>query len=271
MRIDQRRTRLSRRRGLALAMFAATVGTIGAKPFAPGMSYRISVTTSMPAMQGMNPGDMVITGHGVSLGSRSRVDLDTVRSAQPLPIGPGDYILMLDSGRVVAVTPMTKTYLDNFSMAMGSMPPEVMAQASLSNVSVTVEKLGAGDTIEGRPTDRYRMAAQYTLAIMGQSMTIANESEISAAQLAATVNTPFSGSLPKSMSTGPFAELYTKVIEAQKQVGGTPVKVTMTTSISGPMTMSLTQTMQITDIKPTDVDEKLFQIPDGYTPRPPTL
>jgi hypothetical protein len=271
MRIDQRRTRLSWRRNLAVAMFAAAVGTIGAKPFAPGMSYRISVTTSMPAMPGMNPGDMVIAGHGVSLASRSRVDLDTVQSAQPLPIGSGDYILMLDSGRVVAVFPTTKTYLDGFSMAMGSMPPEVMAQASLSNVSVTVEKLGAGDTIEGRPTDRYRMAAQYTLAIMGQSMTIANESEISAAQLTATVNTPFSGSLPKSMSTGPFAELYTKVVEAQKQVGGTPIKVTTTTSISGPMTMSLTQTMRITDIKPTDVDEKLFQIPDGYAPRPPTL
>jgi hypothetical protein len=271
MHFEHRRPRRFRRRALTVAMFVATAGAIGAKPFTPGMSYRISLVTSMPSMPGMNAGDMVITGRGISVGSRSRVDMDTVRSGQPLPLSPGDYILMLDSGRVVAVNPLAKTYIDGFSLAVGSLPPEVMAQASLSNVSVTVEKLGAGDQIEGRPTDRYRMTAQYTLSIMGQTMTMANESQISAAQLAAPVTTPFSGGLPKSMASGSFAELYTKMIEAQKQVGGTPVKVTTTTSISGPMTMSLSQTMQITDIKPTDVDEKLFQIPDGYTPRPPTL
>ena len=267
MNLEQRRPRLLRG-ALILAMVVA--GTIGARRFTPGMSYRVSVVTSMPSMPGMNPGDMVIAGRGVSIASHSRLDLDTVRSGQPLPLGPGDYILMLDSGRVVAVNPLTKTYIDGFSMAVGSMPPELMAQASLSNVSVTVEKLGAGDPIESRPIDRYRMAAQYTLSIMGQTMTIANESQISTAQLAAAVNTPFSGSIPKSMAVGPFAELYAKLMEAQKQVMGTPVKVITTTSISGPMTMSLTQSMQITDIKPADVDEKLFQIPDGYTAKPPT-
>jgi hypothetical protein len=71
------------------------------------------------------------------------------------------------------------------------------------------------------------------------------------------------------MATGPFAELYSKMVDAQQQVGGTPVKVTTTTSVSGPMTMSVSQTMQITDIKPTDVDEELLQIPSGYTARPP--
>ena len=101
-------------------------------------------------------------------------------------------------------------------------------------------------------------------------MSIANESEISTAQLPAPVTTPFSGALPKSMSTGAFAELYTKMSEAQKQVGGTPIKVTTTTSIAGPMTMTVTQLMQISDIKPTDVDEKLLQIPEGFTAKPPT-
>ncbi len=72
------------------------------------------------------------------------------------------------------------------------------------------------------------------------------------------------------MSTGAFAELYTKMSEAQKQVGGTPIKVTTATSIAGPMTMTVTQLMQISDIKPTDVDEKLLQIPEGFTAKPPT-
>lgn len=46
------------------------------------------------------------------------------------------------------------------------------------------------------------------------------------------------------MSTGAFAELYTKMSEAQKQVGGTPIKVTTATSVAGPMTMTVTQLMQ---------------------------
>ena len=258
-----------RHRALALSMAASLVATIGARPFTLGMSYHISVVTSMPAMPGMNPSDMVITGHGVSVGSRSRVDIDTVRSGS-LPLSSGDYILMLDSGRVVAVSPLSKTYLDGFSLAAGSMPPDIMAQASVSNVSVHVEKLGAGDQVEGRSTDRYRVTAQYTMSIMGQSMTIANESDILSVTLPTAVSTPFSGGLPKSMATGPFAELYAQMIEAHKQIAGTGVKVTTTTSISGPMTMSLSQSMQITDIKPVEVDDKLFQIPDGYTARPPT-
>ena len=61
-------------------MFVAVVGTIGARPLTPGMSYRISLVTSMPSMPGMNAGDMVMTGHGISVGTRGRVDMDTVRS-----------------------------------------------------------------------------------------------------------------------------------------------------------------------------------------------
>ncbi len=259
----------ARCRALAISMLAGLVAVIGATPFTPGMSYHISVVTSMPSMGGMNAGDMMISGRGVSVGSHSRVDIDSVRSDQ-MPLAPGDYILLLDSGRVIAVSPLSKTYLDGFSLAAGSMPPDVMAQASVFNVGVSVETLGPGDQIEGRPTDRYRVTAQYTLAIMGQILTIANESEILSAELPLPVNTPFFGGLPKSMATGPFAELYTKMIAARNQIPGTGVRVITTTSISGPMTMSLSQSVKITDIKPADIDERLLQIPDGYTARPPT-
>jgi hypothetical protein len=245
---------------------------IGATPFTPGITFKMRMTMGMPAMPGMNSqGDMVIVGHGAAVGSRSRLDIDTA-TAGPMAgsFGPGDYFLSLDSGRVVAVNPASRTYIDGFSMAMGSMPPDIMASASISNVTVNAEKLGAGDTVDGRATDKYRLSVQYSMQIMGQSMNIANESEISTAQLPASISTPFSGALPKTMATGPFSELYAKVADAQKKISGTAVRVTTSTSINGPMTMTLNQTMQLTDVKAGDVDEKLFQIPDGFTPKPPS-
>src|SRR5258708_12948302 len=76
----------ARCRALAISMLAGLVAVIGATPFTPGMSYHISVVTSMPSMGGMNAGDMMISGHGVSVASHSRVHIDTVRPAHtPLP------------------------------------------------------------------------------------------------------------------------------------------------------------------------------------------
>lgn len=259
-------------RGLAIAAVVASVGILGAKPFTPGMTYRIRLNTSMPDMPGMpGGGNMVIVGHGIAVGSSSRVDIDTVPAMAQSGFSAGDYLLILDSSRVVAVSPSSKTYVDGFSMAMESMPPDMMAMAAVSNVSVNVEKLGAGDVVEGRPTEKYRTTAQYTLQIMGQAMNMAIESEILTAQLPAAVRSPFAGSMPKSFATGPFAELYAKMNEAQKQLSGTALKVVSTTSVSGPMSMTVSQTVEISDVKAVDVDEKLLQIPAGFTARPPTL
>lgn len=268
----ERMTRRFTRRAVAVGLLAGAAGTIGARPFTPGMTFKMRMTMGMPAMPGMNSqGDMVIVGHGSAVGSRNRLDIDSATSGPMAGLfGPGDYFLTLDSGRVVAVNPASKTYIDGFNMAMGSMPPDMMASAVVTNVSANVEKLGAGETIEGRPTDKYRLTIQYVMQIMGQSLTIATESEVSTAQLPASVRTPFSGGLPKAMATGPFAELYAKVAEAQTKISGTAVRSTVSTSITGPMSMTMSQTMQLTDVSPAEVDEALFQVPSGYTAKPPS-
>ncbi|HEY6220415.1 MAG TPA: hypothetical protein VIV65_10185 [Gemmatimonadaceae bacterium] len=257
------------RRVLTVAAFATTVSLLGATPFTPGVSYKVRTVMNMPPMPGMGAGDLVIVGHGVSANGKSRLDIDSAASGPMTPFGPGDYILTLDSGRTVVVTPASKTYIDNFMMG-GGMPPEVMSQAVISGISVNVEKQGAGETIEGRATQKYKLTAQYTMSIMGTVINMGQETEIMTADLPTKIATGLGGSLSKSMSTGPFAELYTKMTDAQKQISGTPIKVSNVTSIM-PMNMNLTQTMTITDLKNTDVDEKSFAIPDGFTARPPGL
>ena len=258
------------RRALTVAAFATAVSLLGATPFTPGVSYKVRMVMQMPPMPGMSGGDMVIVGHGLSANGKSRLDIDSAPVGPMTPFGAGDYILSLDSSRTVVVTPASKSYIDNFMLG-GGMPPELMSQASITGITVNVEKLGAGDAIEGRPTQKYKLTAQYTMGIMGQSISMGQESEILTADLPAKITTGLGGSMPKSMSSGPFAELYTKMMDAQKQITGTAVKVTNVTSINGPMQMNLTQTMTVSDVKATDVDDKSFAIPDGFTARPPGL
>jgi hypothetical protein len=267
MKLDRKRV-LSR--SATVAAFALAVGLVGARPFTPGVSYKLRMVMNMPQMPGMPPGDMIIVGHGVAANGKSRLDIDSGGGGQMAPFGPGDYLLNLDSGRVVVVSPATKSYVDGFSMG-GTIPPEIMAQASLSGVVVNVEKMGAGDTIEGRPTQKYKMTSQYTMNIMGQTIGFGGETELMTADLPANIHSPFSGGLPKNMANGPFAELYTKMLEAQKQVPGTALRVKNVTTITGPMNVNMSQNMQLVDVKSTDVDEKQLQIPEGYTVRPPGL
>jgi hypothetical protein len=273
MNFDRTRPRLSWHRAVVVATCIVVVGTMGAKPSTPGISYRMKFAHNMGGMPGTADSEaFVLIGHGVALGSRNRLDLDSVPSwaSQQEPFGRGDYLLTFDSGRVVAVSTSTKTYVDGFSLEMSVMQGAV-AMPAVTNVIVRLEKLGAGDRIEGRPTERYRLTSQYTTQVGGQAENITNEFDISTTRLPASINTPFSGVLPKIMSTGGTAELYAKMSEAQKQIRGTPIRVATTTGLSGPMPMSVKQWMWISDIKPSDVDEKALQIPDGYTARPPTL
>jgi hypothetical protein len=256
-----------------VAILGLVVCSVGARPFASGISYKVRFTTAMPSVPGMPPmGDIVLIGHGIAIGSRSRLDIDSMQGGlqQQSPFGPGDYVLALDSGRVLAVSPATKTYVDDFSISGGALPPNVLAMASISDVAVNIQSLGAGDTTEGRPTARYKLTAQYVMQIMGTAVNMSNESDILTAQLPSTLNMPLSGSLPRSMATGPFAELFTKMSDAQKQISGTPIRMNTVINIAGPMTMSMNQSMQITEVKAVDVDEKALQIPEGYTAKPPS-
>ena len=61
-----------------------------------------------------------------------------------------------------------------------------------------------------------------------------------------------------------------RLTDAENQVSGVAVRATATTSISGPMSMTMTQAMQVTDVKTADVDERLLQVSEGYAAKPPS-
>lgn len=261
------RTRSYSRAILALALCVTGAATIAARPAAPGVTYRMRIVSTPPDMPGMPMSPSVIVGRGYTMGTLSRFEIDSV-SGQMIPMTVGDYMLMLDSGRMVNVSPASKTYSEG-NPAMSALPPDLMAQAQFSNVNVTTEKLGAGETMQGFPTEKYRVTTTYVLSIMGQSINTMTTAEMWVAQLPGTVTTAFDGTLPKSMSEGAWKELYDKTNAARKTLGsGTALKTVTTSQITGPMSVTTSNTVEMLDVKAGDVDPALFKVPEGFSKKP---
>jgi hypothetical protein len=268
--ISALRTRGASRRGvLAFALVVAGVASVAARPFAPapGLTYRVRMVVTPPDIPGMPAmGPTIVVGRGASIGAQSRMDIDSVTGQLPLAIG--DYILSLDSGRTVMVSPTAKTYSEGLA-GMTALPPELLAQASVTNVNVTTEKLGAGETMQGYATEKVRMTVTYALSLMGQTMNTMSVMEMSLAQLPAAIVTPFDGNLPKEMSEGPMKELAAKMVAARKALGtATALKTVTTSSITGPMSVTTTTTLELLDVKAGDVDPATLKVPEGFTKKP---
>jgi hypothetical protein len=262
--------RRASRRGIAFFSVAvACTAAIGARPAAPGVTYRVRMVMTPPNMPGMQMEPILIVGHGSAIGGLSRIDVDSTSGQVPLAMG--DYMLTLDSGRLVTVSPSSKTYSDGASSMM-AIPPQLLAQASITSVNVTTEKLGAGEAMQGYPTEKVRLTTTYVLNLMGQSMNAMNVSEMSMAQLPAAVTTPFDGNLPKELLEGPMKELGEKMIAARKALGSaTALKTVNTSTMSSPMlpqSISTVMTIEILDLKSAEVDPSALKVPDGFTKKP---
>jgi hypothetical protein len=259
--------RLPFRRGAVLLAFAVAAGsTVAAHPPAPGLTYRLRMVVTPPDIPGMPPqSPTVLVGHGASIGTQSRLDIDSLQGQLPLAIG--DYMLNLDSGRVVMVSPASKTYSEGMP-SMVALSPEMMAQASVTNVNVTTEKLGAGETMQGFATEKVRMTVTYSLAIMGTALNTMTTVDMWVGQLPGNVTTPFDGAIPKELSEGPMKELADKTMAARKAIKGTPIKTVTTSQITGPMSVTTVTTLDLLDLKPGDVDPAVLKVPEGFAKKP---
>jgi hypothetical protein len=258
---------IARRGAVLFAVCLAVAASVAARPAAPGITFRMRMATTPPEIPGMPPmAPTIVVGRGTAIGTLSRFDFDSVSGE--FPVAVGDYMLALDSGRVILVSPSSKSFSEGMPAAMG-LSPDLLAQATVSGANVTTEKLGPGETMHGYKTEKVRMTITYTLGLMGQALNTMTVMEMSLAQLPASVSTPFDGNLPKEMRTGSFKELADKVDAARKSLGsGTPIKTVTTASLSGPMSITLVTTVDMMDIKAGDIDPALLKVPEGFAKRP---
>lgn len=152
-------------------------------------------------------------------------------------------------------------------------------QLELLDVNFKIEKLGAGDVIDTRPTQRYRITTDYRVVWGGEAFPAHAVTEIWTAALPMQIPNPFEPLIVAEQSTdGPLIEYALKLRAIRAQLEGTPIKVITTTTFSGVREVvgfqsyigndptidkvTVVQQTQITAIQPADVDPKLLIVPD---------
>ena len=162
----------------------------------------------------------------------------------------------------------------------GGLGAGFLDQLDLLDVNFKIEKLGAGEVIDTRPTQRYRITTDYRVVWGGDAFPAHAVTEIWTAALPMRIANPFEPLIVAEQSTdGPLIEYALKLRAIRAQIEGTPIKVITTTTFSAIRDVAglqsyvaadptmdkvtVVQQTQLTSIQPTEVDPKLLVVPDS--------
>jgi hypothetical protein len=280
-----------------IALRAATLGGVLAisiaavapsRPPLKGVSYKLRMTTRLPEMmQQLQNGNAAVPPILVkvkSVGKSARFEFDSVPQGTPIP--PGDYMLFLESGRAIRVSPKEKLYDEapnGFGAAGGglSLLNQIGGRGGnrapdITGIDMDVQQLD-DETIQGRQVRHYQLVAEFTVEVLNQTTPVRIEMETWTADLPAGQNiiNPFDlvGSV-NIASTDPTSKLMTRLLAERKKMQGTPIKTSTTFILTGLANgavpaLEFGQTTEVLDLKPIDIDPKELDVPAGFTKREP--
>jgi Domain of unknown function (DUF4412) len=229
-----------------------------------GVSYKAqSITTGIK--------NMTIIGTVAVDGGHMRMD---VAKGDDMLFKDNSIVLSNDAGKTVSVyDPSTKTFFDlQLQDLLGNTSSMLknfgdMIKVTFDNPHVTVHDGGDGGTIEGFPTHKSVLDAQYDMNIdaMGQKMTThmsMNTETWATDQLSSEMSSFLQ---VRGLRTG--IENIDKVIEAQTSgVRGFPLKQVSVVRVSqqgNDLTMTTTST--VTNVVKKNIEASAFAAPSGYT------
>ena len=265
--------------GLVVAAFAAIVSGVkpaGAQDVA-GLTFDVRVTT------GDSAAGTHQTGRGWIAGKNTRLDLAGGMPNAPMPGGGQNVSIIVQdsSGTSLVALVMhdeTKVMYPGRMMVelkemMASFPEQPKLKFTVSNI--VVDSLGAGETVSGFATKRYKISADISLAmdIMGESMnqTMHVESEGDYAEELSDFTDPMKDTRGfRAMTSGmPWMDTASAAeLEKLERVTprGLPLRsVDRVTGVTeGDMQIPPTTTM-LSNIKRETLSTSVFAIPEGYT------
>ncbi|MDP9176554.1 MAG: hypothetical protein M3O61_02635 [Gemmatimonadota bacterium] len=250
-----------------------------AAPMAGGTTYEFVVRSQMGDKE-----SVMMRGRGTFAGNEGRIEIAEASSASGSEVfgGKGSYFLVLDGGKkMLLVDPNNKHYMawDMASMLAGmSKIVNVvggLVKMEMSDIKIDAQNLGAGETIQGYPTVRYRMVENYTMnaKIFGKSSKSRSETTTDYYFAPALKNlaNPFVSSgraMAQSFDMFNNPDYKSQMSAAMAKVQfGVPVKTvvkTVSTDEKGKQTVSLV-TSEMVNFKNIDVPKSTFAIPAGYT------
>ena len=263
-----------------IAIAGVSVAATWPAKLTPGLGYTIQVTSrprGAPQGRGMRmgPGNLSWTGNVAVAGGRGRVDI-TDGGAESL-FGQGDYMLF-DANDFLVVHPSSKEYIGlpggGLSGGLEMLRSMPNLRVDVSDLKVTMEKVGTGDTVAGQTTQHYRMTSGYIVSIdagfIQQAMALESTTDYWVANVEGLSTGPFLKMLSGVLSLGGIVkEIGPKVDSAVAKMGNmSPLKAVSVTSISdGRNAPSETEAMiLVSAIKRRDVDPGVFVLPNDFQP-----
>lgn len=271
--------KLARRTGIALSAAAASVLAIAASAphaFSPGYTYRLKITGRVTEPNGTSKDYVTMSGRTMVTANGGRLDIEEASKERGAMTEKGGYILY-DPTAMMIVSPKDKQILrfgmDDMEKSMSSLSANVPGMnIKISDVAVSFDKLGAGETLLGMPTTRYRITQDYKIAMKVAFMNRSSTEHIVQEYWMTDQKTGFANPFARMggmrpVGGGAFAELIAKTTEATSRMGkGIALKsVTTTTSTNNKNeTTTGVSTMEITDLQAGNVDDALLKAPADY-------
>jgi hypothetical protein len=255
------------------ALVIVTAPTLGAQ----GLSYDLrSTITSVDPRTGASATRTSMAAHGQFAQGMSRLDITESMAPAGGMMGAGTYIITKPAeGTTTIVDPAAREYTEinpgELAKSVAGMQQALggLSRTEVSDISVTMENLGAGESIEGYATVRYRLTQGYTMTISTMGMRKSSTSHTTtefwvAPQLDGAMN-PAARPGAADAPTGPMAELTTRLAEAYSSVRkGVILKSISNVESSGARSHTGTMTMTVANIKRAAIKPAVFEVPSGY-------
>lgn len=266
----------ARRRALVVLGAALAVGTaVAARPalFVDGVTFSYKVTSSRRDQKGAPPSSYLSTIRMAG----GNVRMDYTDGVNPMMGKDGYMVIRGDDERIAIVNAKEQQVMVMDAAAlgtgMGAMMNNPMLKLSFKDQSFAYEDLGAGETILGNRTRRFRTTQKYTLEMRVMGMRRSSTEESVTDQWIATdlkgVDERAMKRWAKAFGSGvkvTNAELAAQMEKFLKDSkGGLALRsVVVSTRNDGKKTETDTTTMEIVDLKNASFDAAIFTWPASY-------
>jgi hypothetical protein len=250
------------RRTFAIVLVAASV--VAAPAFAQSpVGWTMAMTISVDSGTGAPP--IVMTTKQQHIPGKVRMDFTT--STLKGPQTAGMYTVMNDiDSTITSVMPGMRMATVTSLAAFGTLPARVKSGAE-HVAKDSVDDLGDGEPILGRPTHHYREMRAGTLDVsMGDQMCVQHFNSVDDEWLALDPELMASMAADKPTAISAFAEMAPDLSSGSTKMpkGVSLRSVHTSTSGSARQPKTVTMTMDITELERGELPDSLFVVPTGY-------
>ena len=272
------------RRARFVAAAAVPLVFAAALPVTDGMTYEFVMKST--SKQTGNKEQVTLRGRGTYAGDDAKIEIIEASSSaggSETFGGKGSYFFVKDAGKeMLLVSPNDKTYMKwdiaNMFAGMSKVVNAVggLVKMQMSDIKISAEDLGAGETVQGYPTRHYRMIQNYTVSasMFGKKSTNRTETTVDyyfAPNL--RIANPFVSNSQQmamlsqlDMFNNPDYKSQMTTAMGKLPKSGVPLK-TVTTTVSTDekgKQETMTSVMEMVNFKTANVPASAFAVPSDY-------